>query len=248
MTVYLFAYRDWAWRIGRDLEKIDVIVTPNEYFEESEYYYSYEEDEVKKSYKPIIKVDPKNLRNIRDRFTSEDILLFYGWSWMVPACYTDELLCVCLHPSPLPKYRGGSPIQNQIMAGETTSAVTLFKMGQGLDDGPIFKQSVLFLKGDLYDIFNSLHNTGYELTKCLLLARETSTLVFIPQDESQATFCKRRKPKDSQILPTDTAKDIYNKVRSLLPPYPNAYIMGSDGKKIFITRAECEEENVKEKS
>ena len=70
-----------------------------------------------------------------------------------------------LHPSPLPKYRGGSPIQNQIINGEKNSAVTLFKMTRNLDDGDIYKQIPFSLKGSLDDIFNRIIKLGYWLLK-----------------------------------------------------------------------------------
>ena len=57
-----------------------------------------------------------------------ELVLFYGWSWVVSEKIIGSFNCIMLHPSPLPKYRGGSPLQNQIIAGETLSAVTLFLM------------------------------------------------------------------------------------------------------------------------
>ena len=68
--------------------------------------------------------------SIIDEF-NPDIILWYGWSWIVPDRILDKYTSLCLHPSPLPKYRGGSPIQNQIIDGVKTSAVTIFKMGKG---------------------------------------------------------------------------------------------------------------------
>ena len=47
-----------------------------------------------------------------------DIVLFYGWSWKVSEKLINKFDCLMLHPSPLPKYRGGSPIQNQIRSCE----------------------------------------------------------------------------------------------------------------------------------
>ncbi|SVE63951.1 uncharacterized protein METZ01_LOCUS516805, partial [marine metagenome] len=55
-----------------------------------------------------------------------DIILFYGWSWIISETIVNTYKCIMLHPSKLPKYRGGSPIQNQIIDGEIESAVTLF--------------------------------------------------------------------------------------------------------------------------
>ena len=54
-----------------------------------------------------------------------DLILFYGWSWHINKTLLHHFTCLMLHPSPLPKYRGGSPIQNQIIAGEKSSIKTL---------------------------------------------------------------------------------------------------------------------------
>ena len=54
-----------------------------------------------------------------------DIILFYGWSWIVSDFLIKNFDCLMLHPSPLPLYRGGSPIQNQIINGEIRSKVTI---------------------------------------------------------------------------------------------------------------------------
>ena len=56
-----------------------------------------------------------------------------------------EYYSVMLHPSSLPKYRGGSPIQNQIINGEKISAVTLFKMNEKIDQGDIIFQKEIEL-------------------------------------------------------------------------------------------------------
>ena len=68
---------------------------------------------------------------------SPDLVLFYGWSDIIASEIISEYSCLMLHPSPLPKYRGGSPIQNQIINGEVDSAVSIFLMDEGIDTGPI---------------------------------------------------------------------------------------------------------------
>ena len=75
-----------------------------------------------------------------------DYILFYGWSWIINKNLIEKFKCVMLHPSPLPKYRGGSPIQNQIINGETHSAVTIFLMDEGIDTGPILFQKKINIK------------------------------------------------------------------------------------------------------
>ena len=85
-----------------------------------------------------------------------NIVFFYGWSWIISKKIIDKFVCIMLHPSPLPKYRGGSPIQNQIIAGETKSAVTLFRMSNEIDAGNIIAQEAISLEGHLSDIFHRI--------------------------------------------------------------------------------------------
>ena len=63
----------------------------------------------------------------------------------------------------------------------------------------------------------------------------------VKQDHKEATYCKRRKPEESEITLSEIKnKDsiyIYNKIRMLADPYPNAFIKTSDGKKIIIKDA-----------
>lgn len=171
-----------------------------------------------------------------------DIVLFYGWSWIVPTDILERYVCLMLHPSPLPRYRGGSPIQNQIIMGEANSKLTLFIMTDELDAGDIVGQQDLSLTGTLNDIFKRMEEEGVKLTQQVLKCG----LHRSPQDHSSATFCKRRTPSDSEItseeLYNKPAKYLYDKIRMLASPYPNAYIRTADGKKLIITAAHIEED------
>jgi len=170
------------------------------------------------------------------------LVLFYGWSWIVPEEIITHFNCVMLHPSPLPKYQGGSPLQNQIIAGETLSAVTLFLMDQGLDTGPILAQREFSIEGNMKGIFDRIQKIGAELTIQLL----AKGLHPIPQKEEEATVCSRRKPQQSEItlkeIQNKPAEYLYNKVRMLQAPYPSAYIMTADNKKLYIHDVSIEDD------
>ena len=113
----------------------------------------------------IIKTFSKkiNIQNIKtpeefhEKFLNDekfDAILFIGWNEIIPKEITDNFLCVCLHPSLLPKYRGGSPIQHQMINCEEMSGVTIFKMDEGIDTGPIYFQKEFTLQGkNLYEVF-----------------------------------------------------------------------------------------------
>lgn len=207
MMIWICAYRDWAKKIYYEASKqLDVrLLTSRE-----------------------------ELKNSIDLFKKGDKIFFLGWSWIVPNVLTENFECICLHPSPLPKYRGGSPIQHQIINNESESAVTFFVMNEKIDAGMILFQRFFSLEGQLNEIFDRITYLG-TLGLLEIVSGKTTNLV---QNESQATFFKRRKPKQSEIKHDDfckkPAREIYNKVRALQDPYPNAFITCSDGKKLFL--------------
>tara|TARA_R110000796_G_C14432404_1_gene421285 strand:- start:122 stop:787 length:666 start_codon:yes stop_codon:yes gene_type:complete len=173
-----------------------------------------------------------------------DIILWYGWSWIIPPNIIEQYECLCLHPSALPKYRGGSPIQNQIINNEQLSAVTIFKMNDGIDTGDIIKQVPMLLKGNIQEIFNRMSEIGFIATYDLL----TTGYSLQKQNNNQSTYFSRRKPSDSEItvneILSQSADYLYNKIRMLTDPYPNAYIKDKNGNKVYITNAYIKKETI----
>ncbi|MBI3103846.1 hypothetical protein HYZ05_02815 [Candidatus Daviesbacteria bacterium] len=197
---------------------------------------------------PCYKLDPLDKKGLVEIIKKQkaDILLIFGWLWFIPKEIFEKYLTLTLHISPLPKYRGGSPLQHQIIAGEKTSAVTIFKADAGLDSGPIYGQSPFSLKGSLDQIFKRIINEGTSTTLRILRGISNGTLQPVPQDPSIVTTFKRRKPEQSELtvkdFQTKTSDELYNFIRSLANPYPNAYIVCKDGKKIFFTDAHIEKD------
>ncbi len=163
--------------------------------------------------------------------------LYYGWSWMISKDMYEEHLCLILHPSPLPKYRGGSPIQNQLIAGEEESAVTILRVAQEVDSGEIYSQTPFSLDGTLDDIFDRIIEIGTRDTIEVLNKIARDELEGRQQDESEATVYRRRKPEQSEVIDFQehTAEELHNLIRGLNDPYPNAYIVCKDGEKLYIT-------------
>jgi methionyl-tRNA formyltransferase len=215
MKILCIGYRDWANNIYKSIEDIA-------------------------NCKIISSEEDYNEQLLED--FNPDIILWYGWSKIINIDIINKYFCVMLHPSPLPKYRGGSPIQNQIINGETKSAVTLFHMNQEIDKGDIIYQESFSLLGDLDDIFKRIETIGILLTKKML--NNWNNLNFIKQDESKSTYYKRRKPIESEItiedIKNNTALDIHNKIRALQDPYPNAFIVCSDGSKLYLTKSKIQ--------
>ena len=138
----------------------------------------------------------------------DDIVFFVGWSWIIPKEIVDKYTCVCLHPSPLPKYRGGSPLQHQIINGESHSAVTYFIMDEHLDKGPILFTKGFDLGGSLDEIYQKIIDCGKEgITEITNQYMSEQPLQAIPQDESQKSYYRRRTPAMSEIKKEDFEND-----------------------------------------
>jgi len=185
------------------------------------------------------------LKNKANEIKDGDVVFFVGWSWNVPARLINRCMCICLHPSKLPKYRGGSPIQNQILDNLDSSSVTLFLMDDGIDTGKIIDQNEFSLNGRLDEIFDRIVNVGSRSIISIIRKIKNNTLKLIEQDELQASYCNRRTPQQSEItidqINNLTAKQLYNKIRCLQDPYPLPYIVCKDGKKLFLLEAKYEE-------
>ncbi len=216
MKILCCGYRDWAKQIYNIIEK--------------EY----------NNYEFLIISSREELTNKKIKNFNPTLILWYGWSWIIKDDFLLNYFSVMLHPSPLPKYRGGSPIQNQIINGENKSAVTLFKMDEGIDTGNILYQEEFSLEGDLNDIFDRIIILGVKLTRDLI-QNFSPNLKGIKQDNSKSSYYKRRKPVESKITLKDledkNAEYFYNKIRCLQDPYPNAYIEFKDGSKLYITKS-----------
>ena len=210
MRIACIGYREWACKIYEEIQHI---------FPQHEFLIL----------KKTKEFDKSTLENFDPEF-----ILFYGWSWIISEDIIEKFTCVMLHPSPLPKYRGGSPIQNQIIRGVTESTATLFIMDKGIDTGDIVGRYPLSLEGSLDEILHRIYVAGVAMTQDLINGSYNRA----KQDHDKSTFYSRRKKRDSEItleeLKTSSADYLYNKVRMLADPYPNAFIKTCDGKKLLI--------------
>jgi len=173
-----------------------------------------------------------------------DMVFFVGWSWIIPLSLFRNVLCLGMHPSDLPRYRGGSPLQHQIIAGATHSMASLFTITEEIDGGPIWKKERFSLVGDNMD--QVLTNLSGATSRLLTLFLDKYPDISAqPQPASDEPILKRRTPDQSSLSPQDfqtrSARDLYNRIRSLTDPYPNAFLRDARGDKIFFTGVRFEE-------
>ncbi|MBE7088862.1 MAG: methionyl-tRNA formyltransferase [Clostridiales bacterium] len=128
-----------------------------------------------------------------------------------------------IHASLLPKFRGASPVQSAILAGETHTGVTVMKTELSLDTG-----DMLLVKrceiGSLTagELFDKLSLLGAEAAVEAVELLEKGDLNLLLQDDSAATYCKKIEKSDAKINFSSTAKEICSLIRAMNPA-PLAY-------------------------
>lgn len=115
-----------------------------------------------------------------------------------------------IHPSLLPKYRGASPIESAILAGDDEFSVSVMKLVKAMDAGPIYHQATLAgLPLDKDAIYRALAETGAKWICTHLDALPEP----VEQDDSKATFCGKLDKSMGILTPeTDTADLVLRKI------------------------------------
>lgn len=105
-----------------------------------------------------------------------------------------------LHPSPLPKYRGASPIESAILAGDHDFSYSVMKLARKMDAGPIYHQETFSnLPLDKTSIYQTLATAGTQwIVENLPQIRELQP---IPQDDAKATFTTKLSKSMSDLHP-----------------------------------------------
>lgn len=115
-----------------------------------------------------------------------------------------------IHPSLLPKYRGASPIESAILAGDDEFSVSVMKLARAMDAGPIYWRTTLsglpLVKSEIYA---ALATAGAEWI-CAHLAELPRP---VPQDDAAATYCGKLDKAIGVLTPeTDTAELTFRKI------------------------------------
>lgn len=132
---------------------------------------------------------------------------------------------ICFHPSLLPRYRGGSAINWQLIRGETRTGVTVFWPDAGIDTGPILLQREAAIDpddtaGTLY--FQKLFPLGVQtVLDAVALVRE-GRAPREPQDESRATYDPLCREEQAAVDWTRTARELHDLIRGC-DPQPGAH-------------------------
>lgn len=149
-----------------------------------------------------------------------------------------------IHPSLLPRWRGPSPIQYTILSGDSETGVTIIKMDELMDHGPIVAVKLLksdfnssLLKSDFPTLHGELAKLGAELLMETLPRYLAGKITPVPQDDSKATFSKLLKRDDGRIDWKRPAEEIDRMIRAF-NPWPGTWTLAPSKDKIYRVKIE----------
>ena len=133
--------------------------------------------------------------------------------------------CLNVHASLLPRHRGASPIAHAILLGDTDSGVSIMRMEEGLDTGPVYgMRSIPIVANDTgLTLSVKLAELGSHLLLELLPAILSSKLVPQPQPALGVTYAKLLSKSDGSLDVSADAAALARRVRAMIP-WPLAFL------------------------
>ena len=163
-----------------------------------------------------------------------DIIFVIDFGQIIKPPFLDAM-CLNIHPSLLPKYRGAAPIQRALLNGEEFTGVSVFRLVKAMDAGEILAQEKFTIPENYSasDLYTKLAEIGCDIAVEAL--KKFPDLTFTPQDEEQASYADKLSKDEFELTQSMTAKNFCDTVRAL-DMSGGAYII-LDGKRVKIWRA-----------
>jgi methionyl-tRNA formyltransferase len=165
------------------------------------------------------------------------VVAAYGKILPAPVLATPELGMINVHASLLPKYRGAAPVHRAIIAGEIETGVTIMRVVQALDAGPMLATVSRAIGPDETsdEVERSLAGLGATLLAETLDAIAAGRATETAQDDSRATYAARLAKDDGRVDWSRSATAIHDLIRGL-QPWPHAYAQLA-GQRIILLRS-----------
>ena len=169
---------------------------------------------------PTTLKDDEILNTIKELNSDAAVVVAYGL--LLPKTFLDipRLGCLNIHASLLPRWRGAAPIHRAIMAGDRMTGISIMKMDEGLDTGPVYEKIPVPI--DLTDttakLERKLLETAIDAIDDVLQALErTPEMPAIPQLAVQATYAAKIDKEEAMIDWQQDAQSIDRLIRGLNP-------------------------------
>ena len=156
-----------------------------------------------------------------------DFIVVVAYGKIIPQAILDipKYGCINIHGSLLPKYRGASPVQAAVKAGDKQTWLTTMYMSKGMDEWDMLKVETVDIDivDTSEDIFKKFVQIGPELLIQTLREIISWDLQWVPQDHKQASHCGKISREDGEVFfEKQTAQEIYDTFRAYTP-WPGIY-------------------------
>jgi methionyl-tRNA formyltransferase len=168
--------------------------------------------------------DPEEQGRFRALNADAAVVVAYGLILPKPILDGTRLGVFNIHASLLPRWRGAAPINRAIMAGDTETGVSIMRVTEGLDAGPVCLAARAPIDPDLTAgaLHDALAPLGADLMVQALAVLEQGTLDCRPQPEQGVTYAAKIDPAETRIDWSRPAPEVHNHIRGL-SPYPSAW-------------------------
>src|SRR5206468_908757 len=142
-----------------------------------------------------------------------DTVVVCAYGLLIPNQLLERHLWLNVHPSLLPRWRGAAPVERALIAGDEETGVTIIKLVEALDAGPIAAQAAFPIgpEDDAGAVYERATDLAVELLERVLPAPS-----FESQPEDGATYADKVGP-DDRVLDLTDAQAAVNRVRALSP-------------------------------
>lgn len=175
-------------------------------------------------------LQPAKIRN--DAFLSEvarvqpdaGVVIAYGKILPAALLAIPRLGFFNVHGSILPMWRGAAPIQRAIQAGDRETGVTIMRIDEELDHGPMLEIATTEIGPDerTPQLAKRLSIIGAEAMARVLRSVESGTAIETPQDHARATFAAKLEKSEGETRFDEAAQTIYNRFRAF-DPWPGIF-------------------------
>ncbi len=166
-------------------------------------------------------VQPARISEVAAEISSQDALVVaaYGQILRPDTLYAARHGAWNVHASLLPKHRGAAPIERSIIEGDRETGVTIMRVDEGLDTGPIALQRRTEIPPDATggDMTATLAKLGAEAIVEGLHLLEDGALTLTEQESLEATYAAKLSDEDRVIRWEGSAREVHDLVRALAP-------------------------------
>jgi methionyl-tRNA formyltransferase len=166
------------------------------------------------------------------------VVVAYGLILPKPVLDACPLGCFNIHASLLPRWRGAAPINRAVMAGDAESGITIMRMDEGLDTGPVALAERMPIGPDMTagDLHDALSRLGADAMLRALAALERGSLAVTPQPASGVTYAEKIAKAETRIDWSKPWRTVHNHIRGL-SPFPGAWFEWPDGTRVKVRRS-----------